>query len=202
MALQSKSHFPAGFLKTGPTAKKRTPTSEWGNWRGQAMCKTKLCIADNLATWWAAGHSTQVSQWWSSPLRLIRTDLPASPPAAASDVFSPPHCLVLTSGARCWSVGSQCQVRGELPGRMQRGAVRRDAAVRTHRPGRLRLLPGLRGRQRGALLPHGVRHARGEVRTGIILRVLQGWGRLWRRIRHLQRCVQNPDVHFRAQGWL
>ena len=43
------------------------------------MCKTKLFIADNLATWWAAGHSTQASQRWSSPLRLNRTGIRQPP---------------------------------------------------------------------------------------------------------------------------
>lgn len=46
---------------------------------GQVMCKTKLFIADNLATWWAAGHSTQACQRWSSALRLIRSGLKRAP---------------------------------------------------------------------------------------------------------------------------
>lgn len=113
-----------------------------------------------------------------------------------SDVFSAHHSAVLSGGAWCWGVGRQCEIRGELPGQMQPGAVWRDAAVRTDGPGWLRLLPGLRGRQRGALLPHSVGDARGEVRTGVILRVLQGRGRLWRRIWDLQRYIQIEQVIF------
>lgn len=200
MAVQSKSRFQAGSLKKGSDWQKRTTTPEWGNWRGPVMCKTKLSIADNHPTWWAAGHSAQVSQRWSaflchSPSPLIETSFQRRP---ASSHVSPPHRgAVLTSRARRWGMGRKCQVRGELPRQMQRGAVRRHAAVHSDGPGWLRLLPGLCSRERGALLPHSVRHARGEVRTGIILWVLQGWGRLWRRIRGLQRCVdiQRYSVH-------
>jgi len=114
------------------------------------------------------------------------------------DVSPPPppphHCAVPAPGARCRGVERQCQVRGELPGPVQRGAVRRHAALRAHGPGRLRLLPGVRGRQRGALLPHRVGHARREVRTGIILRVLQGRGRVRGRVRDLQRYSPAPHV--------
>lgn len=78
MAVQSKSRFQAGSLKKGSDWQKRTTTPEWGNWRGPVMCKTKLSIADNHPTWWAAGHSAQVSQRWSaflchSPSPLIET---------------------------------------------------------------------------------------------------------------------------------
>lgn len=118
----------------------------------------------------------------------LRPRAPRTVPAS-SDVSSPPHSALFTYCARCWGVGRQCQVRGELPRQMQRGAVRRDAAVHTDGPGWLRLLSGLRSRQRGALLPHSVGDARGEVRTRIILRVLQRWRRLWRWIWNLQRYV-------------
>lgn len=96
---------------------------------------------------------------------------PACPPG---DVSAHRHGPVFAAAPRCPRVGRQRQVRGQLPRQMQSGGVRRDRALRTDRPGRLRLLPGLRRRQRGALLPHGVGDARGEVRTGIILRLLQG----------------------------
>ena len=137
--------------------------------------------------------------------RSKRTDSQPSslrPPSRPhpSHVSSPHHCAVLTSGAGCRGVGRQCQVRGELPGQMQHGAVRRDAALRTDRPGRLRLLSGLCGGQRGALLPHRVGDARGEVRTGLILRVLQGRGRLRGRIRDLQRCVHMQRLDLPVVG--
>ena len=137
--------------------------------------------------------------------RSKRTDSQPSslrPPSRPhpSHVSSPHHCAVLTSGAGCRGVGRQCQVRGELPGQMQHGAVRRDAALRTDRPGRLRLLSGLCGGQRGALLPHRVGDARGEVRTWLILRVLQGRGRLRGRIRDLQRCVHMQRLDLPVVG--
>lgn len=79
--------------------------TEWGNWRGQVMCKTKLFIADNLATWWAAGHSAQVSQRWSSPLHLIRSAFQRGPPSCTqwcpfSSSRSCPHfsCAMLRRG--------------------------------------------------------------------------------------------------------
>lgn len=48
----------------------------------------------------------------------------------AKDVHSPPHSAVLAGGAPRRCVGRQREVRGELPGQMQRGALRRDAALR------------------------------------------------------------------------
>lgn len=103
----------------------------------------------------------------------------------SGDVSAPHHRAVLTPGAGCQGLGHRSQVRCELPGQMQRGAVRRGAEVRTVSPGWLRLLPGLRSRQRRALLPHSVGDARSQVWSGIILRVLQGRRRLRRRIWHL-----------------
>lgn len=101
MAVQSKSHFQAGSLKKGPDWQKRTTTPEWGNWRGQVMCKTKLFIPDNHTTWWTAGHSTQVLQRCSAspalPRKRIRASRqPAFQPAAPLQTASQ-SCLFSSS---------------------------------------------------------------------------------------------------------
>lgn len=108
----------------------------------------------------------------------------------ASHVSAAAHGAVLVARPqrpRGPGVGLRRQVRRQLPGQVRRGALRPHARLRAHRAGRLRLLPGVRGRPRGALLPHRVRHARRQVRTGPLLRVLQGRGRLRGWIRRVQR---------------
>lgn len=205
MAVQSKSHFQAGSLKKGPDWQKKKKKKKGRQHRNEEIDEGKSCAKQSCSSLITIQpDEPQVTPLKSSRgaplLRLSpekeseRADSQPSslrPPSRPhpSHVSSPHHCAVLTSGAGCRGVGRQCQVRGELPGQMQHGAVRRDAALRTDRPGRLRLLSGLCGGQRGALLPHRVGDARGEVRTGFILRVLQGRGRLRGRIRDLQRCV-------------
>lgn len=49
--------LPSRISKRGLTGKSTT-TPEWGNWQGQAMCKTKLLNADNPTTWCAILHSS------------------------------------------------------------------------------------------------------------------------------------------------
>lgn len=53
------------------------------------MCKTKLFIADNHATWWAIGHSTQVSQRCSASPSLPESARPRSRPAAFLELPEP-----------------------------------------------------------------------------------------------------------------
>lgn len=178
------------LTKKGGWRRMRGVSPEWGNWRGQVMCKTKLSIADNHPSWWTAGHSVQVSPRAALPASLSALHLLSLPPAekpASRDVSASRHGALVAPAAGRSGLGHQRQVRCQLSRQMQRGAVRRDAALHTDCAGWLRLLPGLRRWKRRALLPHGVGHARSQVRTRAILRVLQGWRRLRGRVRHLQR---------------